>query len=439
MFLDWRVWLFFLIYFVAVVLFLKRIERGPAPAESDEVNREEFKNVSVPPGELILGIFLPFLLNALVSLIASFSYSKMPWRLVSFNFYVPIVFNLVLFLYALAVCKKGGLWPLFRSTSPPTILPMLFKGFVLACVTNFLVGMSYDGLEWIFEQKPKVQVSSDVGTTAPNGLLAVVGILAKFTITPLVEEIYFRGFLYNVLKTRLPILAAAILQAILFGAAHHVGFLGGILYFLYGMVFAAAYETRKKLIFPVLIHGFISAIALLPVLIMAIQNFHMPASNWEEAQTTPAWIESVPPAWVKKKEDGMKQWQYAIDTWGSQGSKRWKQEINAFNAVCTWFPEDRTACAKAKIGIVWVYFYLNDYRRAVIEADRLVEEYPDQEEQVAAALLRQGIGYLLLHDLEKSRSSFERVLNEFNQFEKSRDEAERRIKLLNEIERKRTP
>ncbi|NKE71364.1 type II CAAX prenyl endopeptidase Rce1 family protein [Candidatus Manganitrophus noduliformans] len=438
MFLDWRVWLFFLIYFVAVVLFLKRIERGPAPAES-EVNREEFKNVSVSAGELILGIFLPFLLNDLVSFVASFSFSKMPWRLVSLNFWVPIVFSLVSLLYALIVCKKGGLWPLFRSTSPPTIPPMLLKGFFLACATSYLVGVSYGGLEWIFQQKPQVRTPPVFGTFAPNGLMAVLHILAKFTIIPLVEEIYFRGFLYNVLKTRLPMLAAAVLQAILFGAAHRVGFLGGILYFLFGMVFVAAYETRKKLIFPVLVHGFISAIALMPALIMEVQNFHMPASNWEEAQTTPAWIESVPPAWVKKKEDGMKQWQYAIDTWGSQGSKRWKQEINAFNAVCTWFPEDRTACAKAKIGIVWVYFYLNDYRRSVIEADRLIQKYPDQEEQVAAALLRRGIGYLLLQELEKSRSSFERVLNEFSQFEKPRDEAERRIKWLNGIEWKGTP
>lgn len=437
MFLYWWVWILFIVYVSAVVLFLRMFEKKSYQAESNEIGLEKFQNVSLPLRELFLGIALPLLLIPASGYIYYFSLLKMPWNLDYINFFMLVLADLGLFLYALTICKKRELWPLFHSISLIKAPSMLFKAFVIASVTKFFVAVTSVLLEWIFKLELQRPDYSGLVTSAPNGLLAVFLVVEGFTITAVLEELYFRGFLYNALKTRLPILAAAVLQAIIFAAAHGAGFWFGSLYFLFGVVLAAVYERKRELVSPILVHGFINAITLVPILIMTLQNFHTPASNWEEAQTTPDWIESTLPDWIERKEDGIKQWQYAIDTWGSKGSKRWKKEANAFKAVCTWFPEERTACAKAKIGMISIYlYYLKDYRRAVMEADHLVSEFPGQIEQVETALSKRGIAYLMLQDLEKSRQSFEKVINEFNQYEKPREEAEKGIMWLDRIEGK---
>jgi tetratricopeptide (TPR) repeat protein len=170
---------------------------------------------------------------------------------------------------------------------------------------------------------------------------------------------------------------------------------------------------------------------------VTLQNFHMPASTWEEARSAPAWMIDPPPEWIERKGDGVNQRQYAVDTWGSEGSKEWKKEANAFNAVCAWFPEDRTACAKAKMGVIAIYLrQLKDYRRAVVEADRLISEFPDLEEETSAAFSSRGYAYLLLQDLNKARQSFEKVIHDLNQHEKPRQEAEEGIRWLEKIQLK---
>lgn len=405
-------------------------ERGREPI------KEEIKTPPVPTGELALGISLPFLVIAASVFVDAVYAQNRPWNKGTIGFALLILFNLVLLFYALIVCKKRGLWPLFRPVSPAKVLSMIPFAVLIAVGINLLVGTTHMALERLLNQKLEMPDYSQLATFGPNSLLSVIMIAIGFTAIPVLEEIYFRGFLYNALKSRFPVLVAANLQAVLFAAAHGAGFMIGILYFIAGMALVVVYEMRRELISPILVHGAINAMALVPLLAMALQNFHMPASTWEEAARPPAWLASAPPAWIEKKEDGMKQRQYAIDTWGSQGSKQWKKEANALQAVCAWFPEDRAACAKAKAGLVAIYFtYLKDHRRAVLEADRVVAEFPEQEEEAAMALSRRGFAYLMLQETEKSRQDFEKVINEFSQYDKPMEEAAKGIEMLERVER----
>lgn len=395
----------------------------------------ERKIAPVPPGELALGIALPFLLIALSIFVDVAYLQRRPWNEGILGIFSLIFFNLVLLFYALSISQRRGLRPFFRPVSAAEVLKMLFPALLIAVGINLLVGMIQLLIEKVLHQKLEMPDYSTLATFGPDSLLSAMMILFGFTAIPVLEEIYFRGFLYNALKTRFPLLFAANLQAILFAAAHGAGFMVGILYFAAGMALAAVYETRKNLISPVLVHGFINAIALAPLLVMTLQNFHMPAATWEEAARPPTWLTSTPPAWIEKKEDAMQQRQYAIDTWGSKGAKQWKKEANALRAVCAWFPEERAACAKAKNGVIAIYFtYLKDYRRVVLEADRLVSEFPGQAEEVAAALMRRGFAYLMLQELEKSRRSFEEVINTVDHDASPREEAERGIEMLDRVE-----
>jgi membrane protease YdiL (CAAX protease family) len=403
-----------------------------SPTES---NPTPFKKAVVPLSELLLGIFLPSLIMAVSGLMRLFYLPGSPWSEGYLRFFMLFFFSLVLFLYAVAVCKKRGLWPLFRRASAAERLPMLFASLVIALGIQFGLGAAHLILEKIFNQRLEMPDYSALATAGPNSLLSVLMILAGFTAVPVLEEIYFRGFLYNALKTRLPILSAATLQAALFAAAHGAGLIVSILYFLAGLALTAIYEKGKDLTFPVLVHGFINSIALFPLLLMALQNFHMPASNWEEAKISPAWLTALPFSEIERKEDGMKQWQYAIDTWGSPGFKAWKKEANAFNAVCAWFPEDRAACAKAKIGVISIYIHsLKDYRRGIVEAEQLISKFSDREEEMETAFAKQGLAFLMLQDFERSRQSYEKVMNGPHKNPAAQEEAEKGMKLLNRIE-----
>lgn len=404
--------------------------------EPDERVPSEFQKVSVPLEELALGIALPFLVIALSTFVDAGFLQNRPWSKGTLAFFLLIFFNSVILFYALIVCKKRGIWPLFRSVSPVKIFPMLLPSLLIAFGINFLVGTTHFLLERVLNHKLEMPDYSALATFGPNSLLSIAMILIGFTAIPVLEEIYFRGFLYNALKSRLPLLAAANLQAIIFAAAHGAGFMVGFLYFLAGMALVALYEMRKELISPILVHGFINATALVPMLLMTLQNFHMPSSTWEEAAIAPPWLAASPPEGVEKKEDATKQRQYAIDTWGTHGSKRWKKEANALNAVCSWFPEDRAECAKAKSGVIAIYVsFLKDYRRAVLAADQVIAAFPEQEEEVAMAFSRRGFAYLMLQDFERSRESFEKVINEFSQYDKPLEEAGKGIEMLESVER----
>ncbi len=182
-------------------------------------------------------------------------------------------------------------------------------------------------------------------------------------------------------------------------------------------------------------HFMINAIVLIPVLVLIGMNLHTPAKTWSQAATEPDWLDLSTFDDIDRKENGLQQKQYAIDTWGSMGARRWKREVKAFEAVCYFYPEDREACAKARLGIVVVYStYLMDYRRAVVQAQQLLQEYADQKEVCAEALSRMGWSYYMIRDFNNSRQSFDRVVAEFKEYEYAFVSAQQGIEWLNSVQ-----
>ena len=210
--------------------------------------------------------------------------------------------------------------------------------------------------------------------------------------------------------------------------------LNTLIVFLGGVGLALAYEKRKTLLSPIFVHIMKNAMFMVPILFLALQNFYIPAKTWSEAKIKPKWLKSNPPKQIERQNNGSEQWQYAIDTWGSKGSKKWKMEVNAFEAVCFWFPEDETSCAKARLSIGTVYSgYLMDQRRAIIEVDKLLSQYPDEKEQIAQALCVKGWAYYMLKDFKCSKECFDKVIDEFKEYDYSYESAKQGIKWLNDL------
>lgn len=71
----------------------------------------------------------------------------------------------------------------------------------------------------LFHIKGKQQAVELFTTTHDKSLIIGLVVIAVF-FAPFVEELVFRGFLFNVLLRRLPMAAAVALDGIIFGAAH---------------------------------------------------------------------------------------------------------------------------------------------------------------------------------------------------------------------------
>lgn len=102
-------------------------------------------------------------------------------------------------------------------------------------------------------------------------------LLAIFSVTfvPFAEEIFFRGFLYNVFRRRMPTFAAGIVQSLIFGFCHFFGTTHAVVACILGMAITAVYEWRKTLVTPILVHvgiNFISAIGTIALMNQYAEN-----------------------------------------------------------------------------------------------------------------------------------------------------------------------
>jgi membrane-associated protease RseP (regulator of RpoE activity) len=85
------------------------------------------------------------------------------------------------------------------------------------------------------------------------GPLAALLVLAA-TLGPLAEEVLFRGVLFNALRRRVPGWAAAVGQAVLFGAFHNSGGYYPVYAGCLGLALAGVYAWRRTLATPVALH-----------------------------------------------------------------------------------------------------------------------------------------------------------------------------------------
>ena len=102
------------------------------------------------------------------------------------------------------------------------------------------------------------------------GSRAVVGMTIFDTVilTPICEEIVFRGLLFGTLRRRLPLAPAAVLSAAVFAVAHGYGILGFAAVFWSGLLWAWAYERTGSLLPSMAAHAADNLMASLAVMLV---------------------------------------------------------------------------------------------------------------------------------------------------------------------------
>jgi len=98
-----------------------------------------------------------------------------------------------------------------------------------------------------------------------NHVAVYLFMLVTFTLAPVAEEVFFRGFLQNAFRVRMPWLLATIVQSLIFGFGHSFGLVHAVGACFMGMILTLLYEWRQTLVTPIMVHAgvnFLCAIAL---------------------------------------------------------------------------------------------------------------------------------------------------------------------------------
>ena len=94
---------------------------------------------------------------------------------------------------------------------------------------------------------------------------AMVLIILAVSLGPVVEEVFFRGFLCNALRRVCPTAVAVCLQAVLFGTAHAYRGPAIILACGIGLALAGVYQWRKTILVPMFVHSLYNAVGAIAI------------------------------------------------------------------------------------------------------------------------------------------------------------------------------
>ncbi len=152
-------------------------------------------------------------------------------------------------------------WPTLRDVSLTVLLLVpWYLGIIIVSAASALV---FNGGRVVPSNSRLIFVQR------PGGIgLLLLALLVTAVAAPICEEVFFRGMLFRLLRTRVPLWAAVLLSAIAFGLAHASPAVSPALLptFMYmGIVLAVVYVRTGWLINNILLHALSNAIATVAV------------------------------------------------------------------------------------------------------------------------------------------------------------------------------
>lgn len=126
----------------------------------------------------------------------------------------------------------------------------------MVCITVVLAAASSMGLNILFILTGLVYSSSSYQEVAQQqyGVVFGVGIILYGLVSPITEEIIFRGLIFNRMRRYVPSAMAVVVSGLLFGIYHGnpvQGIYGGCM----GILMAYLYERTDHFVIPCLFHG----------------------------------------------------------------------------------------------------------------------------------------------------------------------------------------
>lgn len=140
----------------------------------------------------------------------------------------------------------------------------------LGCIYLFSIAIAASGLlEWLRNAtgSPEQQQVTEQLASAEALLTLAALLFSAIIIAPIMEEFAFRGFIYNVLRQRAGIFAAALSSSLLFSAVH-TSLVQAPVLFIFGCAQCYLYEKTRSIIYPMLLHAIFNSVSTLALFLL---------------------------------------------------------------------------------------------------------------------------------------------------------------------------
>ncbi|UNL83160.1 CPBP family intramembrane glutamic endopeptidase [Priestia koreensis] len=132
----------------------------------------------------------------------------------------------------------------------------LFSIMVMISAVILVSVMSYIGGTW--ENSKTESLKRDV-----TFWTVFLGFVSAAIISPIYEELFYRGFLYRWIRTRMGVTVGLLISALIFTMAHIPAYSVMPVNFVSGILFALAYERTNSIWPSIIIHGSTNGIMVL--------------------------------------------------------------------------------------------------------------------------------------------------------------------------------
>lgn len=194
--------------------------------------------------ELIVGIILAFILTGVIGVIFPFVFEDD-------NIFMSVLLTIGIALFAVALHGTRG----FSKDIKDIFTPKIGKEILYVLVINMFFALLFTciilNVDFLLSMYDPTWSSIWVDVTAPTELL-IFDIISSVIFAPIIEELIFRGVLFNRLKIRIGIIPAIILSSALFGIGHPFG--GMISAFLFGMCMCILYLKTDNIFVGMTVH-----------------------------------------------------------------------------------------------------------------------------------------------------------------------------------------
>lgn len=161
---------------------------------------------------------------------------------------VSAVVTLLIYLLVALIRKKNFFKTVnINKMKPLGIVPIV----ILAMAFNLLLNIVLSYIPF-----PQAWMDSYIQTSeATLGGGGIALLIAAVIVAPILEEVVFRGFIYQRLKSGMPLVVAAILTSFAFGVVHGT-IIWGIYTFVFSLLLIWTYERFHSLLANIILHMF---------------------------------------------------------------------------------------------------------------------------------------------------------------------------------------
>ena len=195
--------------------------------------------------ELIIGIILTGVLTGILMVIFPEIYESD-----ELFFIVFLLIGALLFVWALRGTRglDQNIENIFEENNRKELLYVFAVNLLFAFLFTFLIS----SIDIMASLNDPTWISTGIDTVDIDSSVVILDAIGAIIFAPIVEELVFRGVLFNRLKIRTGIIPAMIISSVIFGLGHEFGGITSAI--LFGICMCILYTKTDNILIPMSVH-----------------------------------------------------------------------------------------------------------------------------------------------------------------------------------------